>query len=90
MMRNEIGVAASIFAPCGWVQAPRSPRGVMSGRLPLKSVLMWICDDHHFVPPVEIMARAAGKQMVEDMLAMLDPEDQIEILKAAEENLRKM
>ena len=36
------------------------------------------------------MARAAGKQMVEDMLAMLDPEDQIEILKAAEENLRKM
>ncbi|HEX59615.1 MAG TPA: hypothetical protein ENF26_05665 [Methanomicrobia archaeon] len=44
----------------------------------------------HFVPPVEIMARAAGKQMVEDMLAMLDPEDQIEILKAAEENLRKM
>lgn len=32
---------------------------------------MWICDDHHFVPPVEIVARAAGKQMVEGVLAVL-------------------
>lgn len=57
----------------------------------LKSVrVMRVCDDYRIsFGPVEIvLPRAAGKQMVEDMLAMLDPEDQVEILRAAEENLR--
>lgn len=58
----------------------------------LKSVrVMRVCDDYHIsFGPVEIvLPRAAGKQMVEDMLAMLDPEDQIDILRAAEESLQR-
>lgn len=37
--------------------------------------------------PIEVeMPRSIGKQMVEDMLMMLEPEDRREILKAVEEN----
>ena len=38
--------------------------------------------------PIEVeMPRSIGKQMVEDMLMMLEQEDRREILKAVEENL---
>ena len=38
--------------------------------------------------PIEVeMPRSIGKQMVEDMLMMLEPDDRREILKVVEENL---
>ncbi len=48
-----------------------------------------VSDGYHLqFGPIEVeVPRSIGKQMVEDMLMMLEQEDRLEILKAAEENM---